>query len=290
MISIQSPAKINWFLKVLGKRADGYHNIYSVMQRIALSDTLSFEETEGEITVESDLEIAMEENLVYKAAVLMKKHTSCSSGVRIKLVKKIPLQAGLGGGSSNAAATLFGLNNLWKTGLDLRTLTELGASLGSDVPFFLNGPIAVVEGRGEVITPLETSTKEIALLIVKPEHGISTALAYKEVAAYSEMDSSRLALLIEILRKGPIDRLSEVLVNDFEEPVYRLYPELKDIRDRLLNQGAVAALLCGSGSSIFGVFPNRAGCRRGVKVFWRPMACCNGNGFTLMTIHLICSA
>ncbi|NOY39792.1 MAG: 4-(cytidine 5'-diphospho)-2-C-methyl-D-erythritol kinase, partial [Nitrospirae bacterium] len=91
MISIQSPAKINWFLKVLGKRADGYHNIYSVMQRIALSDTLSFEETEGVIVIESDLEIAMEENLVYKAAVLMKKHTSSSSGARIKLVKNIPL-------------------------------------------------------------------------------------------------------------------------------------------------------------------------------------------------------
>ncbi|MEC4684484.1 MAG: 4-(cytidine 5'-diphospho)-2-C-methyl-D-erythritol kinase [Nitrospirota bacterium] len=258
MTSLYSPAKINWFLKVLGKRADGYHNIYSVMQRIALSDTLSFEETKGEIVIESDLEIAMEENLVYKAAALMKKHTSCSSGARIKLLKKIPLQAGLGGGSSNAATTLFGLNNLWKTGLNLRTLTELGASLGSDVPFFLNGPIAVVEGRGEVITPLQASTKEITLLIVKPGHGISTALAYKEVAEYSEMDRSRLDLLIKILKYGPIDRLPEVLGNDFEEPVCRLYPELKDIRDRLLNQGAIAALLCGSGSSIFGVFTNNA--------------------------------
>ncbi|HEC97795.1 MAG TPA: 4-(cytidine 5'-diphospho)-2-C-methyl-D-erythritol kinase [Nitrospirae bacterium] len=265
--SLYSPAKINWFLKILGKRADGYHNIYSVMQRIALSDTLSFEETAGEIVIESDLEIAMEENLVYKAAVLFKKHTSCSSGARIKLVKKIPLQAGLGGGSSNAATTLFGLNNLWKTGLNLRTLTELGATLGSDVPFFLNGPIAVVEGRGEVITPLETSTKEITLLIVKPEHGISTALAYKEVAAYSEMEKSRLALLIEILRNCRIDRLPEVLGNDFEEPVYRLYPELKDIRDRLLNQGAVAALLCGSGSSILGVFTNRADAEEASRSF-----------------------
>ncbi len=258
MISIQSPAKINWFLKVTGKRADGYHNIYSVMQRIALSDTLSFEETEGEIVIESDLEIAMEENLVYRAAVLMKKHTSCSSGVRIKLFKKIPLQAGLGGGSSNAATTLIGLNSLWKRGLDLRTLTELGATLGSDVPFFLNSPIAVVEGRGEVITPLKTSMKEITLLIVKPEHGISTALAYKEVAAYSEADRSRLDMLIEILKNCRIDRLPEVLVNDFEGPVYRLYPELGDIRDRLLEQGAIAALLCGSGSSIFGIFADRA--------------------------------
>ncbi len=267
MISLYSPAKINWFLKVLGKRADGYHNIYSVMQKIALSDTLSFEETKGEIVIESDLEIAMEDNLVYKAAALMKRHTSCSSGTRIKLVKKIPLQAGLGGGSSNAATTLYGLNNLWKTGLNLRTLTELGATLGSDVPFFLNGPIAVVEGRGEVITPLQTSTKEITLLIVKPEHGISTALAYKEVAAYSEMDRSQQSLLIEILGKGPIDRLCEVLVNDFEEPVYRLYPELGDIRDRLLNQGAIAALLCGSGSSIFGVFADRAGAEGASRSF-----------------------
>jgi 4-diphosphocytidyl-2-C-methyl-D-erythritol kinase len=267
MVSLQSPAKINWVLKVTGKRADGYHNIYSVMQRIALSDTLSFEETEGEIVIESDLKITIEENLVYKAAVLIKKHTSCSSGVRIKLIKKIPLQAGLGGGSSNAATTLSGLNRLWKTGLNLRTLTEIGATLGSDVPFFLNGPIAVVEGRGEVITPLQTSMKEIALLIVKPEHGISTARAYKEIAAYSEMEKSRQDLLIEILRKGPIDRLCEVLVNDFEGPVYRLYPELGDIRDRLLNQGAIAALLCGSGSCIFGVFANRAGAEEASRSF-----------------------
>lgn len=267
MISLQSPAKINWFLKVLGKRADGYHNIYSVMQRIALSDSLSFEETEGEIVIESDLEIAMEENLVYKAAALMKKHSSCSSGVRIKLVKKIPLQAGLGGGSSNAATTLSALNRLWKAGLNHRTLTELGARLGSDVPFFLNSPMAVVEGRGEVITPLETSTKEIALLIVKPEHGISTALAYEEVAAYSEVDRSQQTLLVEILRNGPIGRLPEVLCNDFEEPVYRLYPELGNVRDRLLNQGAIAALLCGSGSSIFGVFANRAGAEEASRSF-----------------------
>ncbi|VAX30802.1 4-diphosphocytidyl-2-C-methyl-D-erythritol kinase [hydrothermal vent metagenome] len=267
MISIQSPAKINWFLKVLGKRADGYHNIYSVMQRIALSDTLSFEETEGEIVIESDLEIAMEENLVYKAAALMKKHSSCSSGVRIKLVKKIPLQAGLGGGSSNAATTLSALNRLWKADLNLRTLTELGARLGSDVPFFLNSPLAVVEGRGEVITPLQTSTREIALLIVKPEHGISTARAYAEVAAYSEMDRSQQTLLVEILRNGPVDRLPEVICNDFEEPAYRLYPELGNIRDRLLNQGAIAALLCGSGSSIFGVFANREGAEEASRSF-----------------------
>jgi len=257
MISLRSPAKINWFLKVTGKRADGYHDIYSVMQRIALCDTLYFEETDRDIEIESDIGIPPEENLVYRAAVLLRRHASSSRGARIKLVKKIPLQAGLGGGSSNAAAALMGLNELWGTGLGLETLTDLGAGLGSDIPFFLNGPIAVVEGRGEKVAALKVPVRKTAILVVKPEYGVSTALAYEKVSTYSGVDYSRHELLAEILNEGAVRKLRDVICNDLEAPVYMLYPELGALKERLLKSGAVAALLCGSGSSIFGVFATR---------------------------------
>ncbi len=258
MLSINSPAKINWFLKITGRRPDGYHDIHSVMQRIALHDTLHFEESEGgEIVVESNLGIAMEENLVYRAAGLLKRYARYPGGARIRLTKRIPVQAGLGGGSSNAAATLRGLNRLWRTGLDAPALSGIGARLGSDVPFFLNGPIAAVEGRGEKVTPLPPPERKTALLIIKPAYGVSTALAYKNVSGYSAVDASRQAALMEALDEGVLGRLGDVVCNDLEGPVFGLYPGLGALKERLLESGAAAALLCGSGSALFGVFASR---------------------------------
>lgn len=259
MLSINSPAKINWFLKVLGRREDGYHEIHSVMQTISLHDTLTFEKTEGALGVitEEDIDIPAEENLIYKAAVRLRDQTQTRSGACITLTKRIPLQAGLGGGSSNAAATLKGLNDIWELDLSTHRLAEIGGGIGSDVPFFIHGGIAVAEGRGEVIKPINNSPAGINLLIVKPGFGVSTPVAYSSLKNYSQKDTGLPQKLINLLANRKLEKVSRLLSNDLEEPVFRLYPELKSIKNRLLENGALAALLCGSGSSVFGVFPDK---------------------------------
>ncbi len=267
MLKLSSPAKINWFLKVLGRRADGFHDIYTVMQTIGLRDTLYFEKAKGEIEVESELPLPPEENLVYRAAMLLRKETGCSHGARIRLVKEIPLEAGLGGGSSNAAATLVGLNRLWERNLDGKSLSRLGAALGSDVPFFLNGPFCAVEGRGDVVRPLRAPRKRIPLLIIKPEQGISTAHAYRGVKTCSEKDGSLQELLAALLEGENPGSLAQILGNDLEEPAFRLLPAIREIKEALLAGGAAAALMCGSGSSVFGVFHTKADAEEAAATF-----------------------
>lgn len=258
MLSLHSPAKINWFLKVLCRRADGYHNIHTVMQMIDIKDILYFEKIPEKVEIETDLNFPVEENLIYKATHLLKTYTDCSYGAKIRLIKNIPLDAGLGGGSSNAATTLMGLNNLWGTDLNFKELAYLASQLGSDIPFFLYKKISAVKGRGEIITPLRNSIKKMILLVIKPAFGVNTPLAYKNLNNYSEKDETSELKLLNILERGMIDKLSEVLSNDLEIPVFKLYPELKGLKDKLYAVGAKATLLCGSGSSIFGAFPDRS--------------------------------
>jgi 4-diphosphocytidyl-2-C-methyl-D-erythritol kinase len=176
---VRAPAKINWFLSVLAKRDDGYHDIYSFMQRVSLYDDLLFYGADA-LEVICDSDIPLEDNLVYKAASLLQKYTSCRKGIRIILHKNIPLSAGLGGGSSDAAFALLALNTLWGLGLTKRELTTIGLEIGSDVPFFLNGPSALIEGKGEKITHLNINAP-MALLLVKPPVSVSTAWAYKNM-------------------------------------------------------------------------------------------------------------
>ena len=147
-LSLSAPAKINWFLGIAGKRDDGYHNIVSLMQCISLYDTLTFYHADS-INIASDLDLPVQDNIMHKAASLLKEYTSCGKGADILLKKNVPVSAGLGGGSSDAACTLLGLNELWGLRLDRKRLTSIASEIGSDVPFFLNGPAALVEGKGE---------------------------------------------------------------------------------------------------------------------------------------------
>ncbi|NTU41797.1 MAG: 4-(cytidine 5'-diphospho)-2-C-methyl-D-erythritol kinase, partial [Nitrospirales bacterium] len=149
---LKAPAKINWSLFVLGKRPDGYHNILSLMQTVSLSDTIEIHPSER-IEVITEMDIPVEQNLVYRAAILLRDHAECRSGARIILKKEIPAGAGLGGGSSDAATALMGLNLFWRLGLSRETLKKVGEQIGSDVPFFFHSPIAMAEGRGEILTP-----------------------------------------------------------------------------------------------------------------------------------------
>ncbi|MBS1113112.1 MAG: ispE, partial [Nitrospirae bacterium] len=213
-ISLKAPAKINWFLSVLNKREDGYHNIISPMQCVDLFDTLSFEEAE-ELRVLSDLDIPAEMNLVHKAAVLLKKVSLHKSGAMIELKKNIPVAAGLGGGSSDAAYTLIGLNRLWGLNFDKGVLMRLAAELGSDVPFFLAGPLALIEGRGERVTELSTEGSMI-ILLVKPEIAVSTSWAYNLFETRLTKKPVDIKLFCQALVRKNFAFLRDTVFNDLE--------------------------------------------------------------------------
>jgi len=254
-ISLKSPAKINWFLSVLQKRDDGYHNIISPMQCVDLFDMLSFEEAD-EIQLQSDLGIPVEENLVYKAAFLLKNVSGYKLGARIELRKNIPVAAGLGGGSSNAAYTLIGLNRLWGLNYSKSALMGLAARIGSDVPFFLAGPLALVEGRGEKVTELQTG-RSLDILLVKPDVSISTAWAYDSFETRLTKKAVDIKLFCQALDRKNFAFLRDSVFNDLEDLVVEKYPVVGAIKRRLVENGALFSLMSGSGSAVFGVFQTK---------------------------------
>jgi 4-diphosphocytidyl-2-C-methyl-D-erythritol kinase len=231
---VKSPAKINWSLRILGKRSDGFHDLETVFQTISLCDELSFHEGEGITLTCDDPAIPTDDtNLVIRAA------KACGvKHVAIDLRKRIPAGGGLGGGSSNAATTLKVLGGQ-------HDLHELALSLGSDVPFFLVGGTAYATGRGEVLTPIEPLSG-IPLLLVLPEEKVITREAFARVTRYSE------PLGIEAYRDF------SAFTNDFEEPVFEMLPRLRTLKERLYASGAKWAQMSGSGSTLFGVYENAA--------------------------------
>ena len=262
MLTLSAPAKINWSLRVKGKRDDGFHEIESLMQCISLSDTLTFELSDkaaDTITLESNADIPQQDNLVYKAAILLQKETGTKKGALISLSKDIPIKAGLGGGSSDAAATLKGLCRLWGVDVQKDKLIGLGASLGSDVPFFIHcggggtiGSSGIVTGRGECVRAVNVD-KEYHLVLVKPSFGVSAGWAYGNLGSFN-MEDSGVDALIKALNAGKIDGISRLAGNDLESPVIRTHPVLAGIKESLKDSGAVLSLMSGSGSTVFGVF------------------------------------
>ena len=236
MIEVRSHAKINWSLRITGRRKDGFHDLETVFQTISLHDTLIFSAAEQLTLTCDDPTIPTDEtNLVLRAARAMG-----APQVAIELRKRIPAGGGLGGGSSNAAATLMALGGRRRD--DLR---EIALSLGSDVPFFLLGGTAYATGRGEVLTPMAPMAG-IPLLLVLPEERVSTREAFARITRYSE------PLGIEAYR----DRAN--FTNDFEEPVFAVLPRLREFKERLLRAGATWAQMTGSGSTIVGAFEDAA--------------------------------
>lgn len=254
MLRVESPAKINWFLKITGKRQDGYHSLVTLMQCISLFDILRFEPSE-KIEIISDLNIPLEENYVYKAAMLLKKKYSIKKGVRIFLEKNIPLAAGFGGGSSNAAYTLISLNNFWNIGLKNEELMSLSFTIGSDVPFFLAGNAALVEGFGEKVTPVNIK-RPLILLIVKPSISISTAWAYSAFDKNTKLTKKDIdiKLLIQALNDGDFAKLAILAENELEPAVISSYPVIKELKKKLIESGALFSSMTGSGSAVYGVF------------------------------------
>lgn len=266
-ITIKAPAKINWFLRVLGLRNDGFHEIQSLMQKVTLFDTLTFVASE-DLTISGAAGIPAEENLVYKTALILKDKYGINKGAAIHIDKKIPMGAGLGGGSSDAAAALLGLNRLWSLHLSIEELCKAGERIGSDVPFFLFSPISLVQGRGERITPRK-AVKPISLLLVKPSISVSTAWAYKELSASREEAGKRPELtkkadkvnniehFIRSIERADISKIagySGAVLNDLESVTLNSFPVIAGIKEKLREKGSIFALMSGSGSTVFGVF------------------------------------
>jgi 4-diphosphocytidyl-2-C-methyl-D-erythritol kinase len=259
MITLKAPAKINWSLTVLDKRDDGYHNILSLMQRITLSDSLVFEHSES-MEVVTDAPIPLSDNLVRRAMMLLKDRRGAKGGARITLHKEIPMAAGLGGGSSDAATALMGLNLLWNLGLGKHELAQMGASLGSDVPFFFHGPASVIKGRGEIVTPFSPG-KSHTVLLVKPHLEISTAWAYAELDRVSAgrvltKKDNNIKLFCQALEREDFPLLSSIRRNDLEPLVIRRYPVIAEIKEKLTERGAYFSSMSGSGPTVYGIFGN----------------------------------
>ncbi len=248
-LTLWAPAKVNLFLEVLRKRADGYHEVQTLLQHVDLCDEIRFAEGAGIVVETGGLACpGGEENLAHRAAALFFKTTDTHPGIRIEITKRIPLGAGLGGGSSDAAATLWGLNRLFGTGLTSQALQELGVHLGSDVPLFFEGPTAWASGRGEQIRPLPAFPHSW-LLIVFPGFPVSTAWAYANLELTGEDKSIRVRTEAE---KGNYELVLASSWNRLEGVVFRRYPVVKQLKVSLEAWGARPALMTGSGSAVFG--------------------------------------
>jgi 4-diphosphocytidyl-2-C-methyl-D-erythritol kinase len=255
-LEINSYAKINWTLDIIFKREDGYHELRTIYQTVSLRDQLRITETISAIEIIcDDSRVPCDEtNLAFKAALLLREVTGTSKGARIEIEKRIPVAAGLGGGSSNAAATLLGLVKLWHVEIEDRELIRIAASLGSDVPFFLIGGTALGVGRGEEVYPIEQARCD-GLLLVNPGFAVSTRDAYEKLSRLTTSEAANIIPFTLLAAKG-IRELPLVARNDLETPVLAAYPEIAEVKRRLLSLGARHALMSGSGATVFGVFDN----------------------------------
>jgi len=284
MLTIKAPAKINWFLHVLGLRDDGFHEIRSLMQKITLFDVLTFLPSD-DLVLEAGTSIPGERNLVYKAAALLRSAYGVKKGARITLDKHIPVGAGLGGGSSDAAAALTGLSKLWSLNIPREELTGIACRLGSDVPFFLGGPLSFAQGRGERLTPRRTR-KTVYLLLVKPPFPVSTAWVYGELRK-SGWNTGKLRLtnnsdkvdniefLISSVESAGFRDAAESISNDLESVTVKSFPVIAEIKKELVDEGAIFSLMSGSGPTVFGIFssPEEAGeASRAFKDYWTALA------------------
>jgi 4-diphosphocytidyl-2-C-methyl-D-erythritol kinase len=259
MTTVRSYAKINWALRITGKRPDGYHDLETLFQQISLHDEISFEKaTRLSLTCDDPAVPADDTNLVIRAAQALK-----APPVAIELRKKIPAGGGLGGGSSNAAATLVALNDMFAMNTSPERLAAIALELGSDVPFFLMGGTAYATGRGEVLTPMP-AVKDIPLIVVVPPERVSTMEAFRRVSRYSQplgLDRFRAMANDDFLKRRSF------LTNDFEESVFALVPAVGLMKRRLLDVGADWAAMSGSGSCVVGAFETVAARDAALKRF-----------------------
>ncbi|MBI2659827.1 4-(cytidine 5'-diphospho)-2-C-methyl-D-erythritol kinase [Candidatus Woesearchaeota archaeon] len=254
---IPSYAKVNLYLKIGKRLSSGYHKIQSVMQKVELSDSMTIEPvSEDRIIIEStNPELSSEENLAYTAASLLKKKFKVKQGVRIFIEKNVPLEAGLGGGSSNAATALMSLNKLWSLKLKEKQLIDLASQIGADVPFFIGENAALVEGIGDKIKRIKKSFS-INVMLINPGFRVSTKWAY---SAFDKQrprikTNANVNALVKAIEKKDIKEIANNLHNDFETIITKKYRIVNEIRNNLLRNDALNASVSGSGPTVFGIF------------------------------------
>lgn len=258
LLTLSANAKINLTLDILGTREDGYHEVAMIMQEISLHDTLSM----GKINQGISLTIAIEgqkgtlpadeSNLCWKAAALVQKEYNLQEGVEIHLTKRIPMAAGLAGGSADAAAVLKGMNHLFRLGMTEARLCELGARLGSDIPFCIMGGTMLATGRGEVLTRLP-SFPRLSVVLAKPPVGVSTAWAYKTYDAGYDGPHPDNEAMLEAIHGGDAHKAAGLLCNVLEGVTETEHPVIADYKSLMMEHGAMASMMSGSGPTVFGL-------------------------------------
>lgn len=259
--SLRSPAKLNLALKVLRKRPDGYHNLRTIFERINLWDDLTFHaRASGDIRIfchHPQVPLGPK-NLIFRAAQLLQKEFNMRQGVSVHLVKRIPVAAGLAGGSSNAAATLLGLNRLWHLNLSLEQLVEYGKRLGSDVPFFLyNCPWALGENRGDAIQPLNFSIR-LWHVLVTPRFKMYTREVFGSLNLQLTKPDDNVNILLRSLKQNDLSKVAKFLSNDLESSILQLRPQLAVVMAKLRACDVLGVAFSGSGPSVFGLCRSRS--------------------------------
>ncbi len=253
-VRVKAFAKINLALDVLHKRDDGYHQVEMIMQAIDLADSVILLEQDGDVTVKANIPaLACDNtNLAYRAAELLKNKFNIKRGVKIVLDKKIPMAAGLAGGSANAAAVLKGLNVLWNLGLTIPQLEKLGAGLGSDIPFCLRGGTMLAGGRGEILSPLP-DLPECYVVLAKPNANVSTAWVYGQYRPEKVMQHPDIQGMIGCLQKRDLPGVAAKVCNVLENVTIPAHPEIRQLKEYILRHGAINSLMSGSGPTVFGL-------------------------------------
>ena len=267
-IELKSRAKINLSIDVLGKREDGYHLVEMIMQTIDLYDIIKIKELEyNEIIIKSNSSYIPlnENNIVYKAAKLIKDTLNINKGVEIFIEKYIPIAAGMAGGSSNAAAVLVGLNKLWNLELSDEELKSLGFKLGADVPFCIVGKAALAQGVGEKLTYIKGLSKDVSILVCKPELFVSTKDVYEGLDLNNLKQRPDNNLLINCLKNDDIEGLSNNMVNVLETVTSKMHKEINDIEKIMNENKALGSMMSGSGPTVFGIYKNKEDALKGKR-------------------------
>ncbi len=260
---LRAYAKINLSLDVTGRRDNGYHDVRMIMQSVGLYDEISLKKedpgTEAvKIRLESESsEVAPDkDNLIYRAAALIMEECGIRAGVRIHYKKNIPVAAGMAGGSTDAAAVLKGMNDLFDLGLDGKRLRDIGVRIGADVPYCIMGGTALSEGIGEILTPLPPMP-DCSILIAKPPVGVSTAYVYNAFDSLEDKYHPDVDAMIKAIENKDIWRIADLLGNSLEGVTVVKHPVIEKIRETMLGKGALGALMSGSGPTVFGIFDEK---------------------------------